>query len=118
MEKYDLRDFDDFLLADDVSVKDLGWFMAFNALDVETLSLDEVCLLKLKITDKRYTPDLSDKSWYTNLYKNIYRSALLICINRRLKQYSDKELHSSFSLAKYKIKQERNGKKDNASVSK
>lgn len=106
-KKFDIREFNDFLLSSDSSVRDLGWLMVYSAIKIEYLSLDELAMLKVRMHDKRYTPNLSEKSWYNLFYTNGYRTLMLKMIEERLLTFDRNLIHSAFSNAKKIVKDEK-----------
>lgn len=107
--KYRLKNFDEYLLAKDSSVRDLGWTMVYNFFNIETMNLKDLVMLKLELSNKKYYPMIGvpKPSWYKpEYYKNSWSDALKLSIIFELNKYGNHEKHSEFSLAKQILRRE------------
>lgn len=100
-----IEDFNDFLLAEDKTNKDLGWFMAYKSIDIKNMKLDELALLKLKINQKKYQPDIGNSRYIIYYYTNRYKTIMSNKIDKRLKRFSSRAKMNSFYKAKKIIKE-------------
>lgn len=104
--KYKLEDFDEFLLAEDNTVKDIGWVMVYNSFNIKQMNLDELTLLKLKIIQKKYSPKIKTNfRWNIDYYTNSNKNNLINLINKRLKRFSGRNKLNSFYKAQKIIKE-------------
>jgi hypothetical protein len=105
---YKLENFDEFLLAKDESIKDMGWIMVINSLDVKSMNIDELTLLKLRIIQKKYTPEKLNKQfrWREEYYSNINKMNLTKSIEKRLKRFSRNNKINAFHKVQQIIKKE------------
>lgn len=110
--KYKLEDFDEFLLAEDNTVKDISWVMVYNSFNIKEMNLDELALLKLKISQKKYQSNISTYRYNIRYYSNDYKLNLIKSINKRLKRFSGRNKLNSFYRAQ-KIIRELNERNNN-----
>ena len=52
--KYEIEDFDDFLLSEDFEAKRLGWIMVRKSINPSKLTLDELFYLRIKLEKLQY----------------------------------------------------------------
>ncbi len=108
MEKYKLEDFDEFLLAKDDSIKDMGWTMVSNSFNVKSMNLDDLTILKIRLSQKKYKPEKVNPQyrWVKNYYYNDNKMNLIKSIEKRLKRFSGNNKLNAFHRAQQIIKQE------------
>lgn len=86
-EKYNLLDFKDFLFSKDEAVKEMGWWMVLNSINLKHGTLDDLIEIQQQVRSKDYSMLYAP---HKHPYKRVLQK-----LNKNIQRYSSKQVENA-----------------------